>query len=193
MMVQTSVRTFAQRLFLFLIVIAGSFVAGQPAPAAGATASKAVECGTQFCFKTPQYYASNYSRLNFHGRDIFISGVNLNHPVDSTASPLQILFALRTRGTAPLQLFNQHYVAAQLTLAQVPLPTVFGAQNTNLSCYNLVFEPIKLSTGVTLSPEMTLGEFFTQCDVTGIAPASEDRDQDMRAIVSILSRLNTCR
>ena len=193
MMAQNPARTFTQRLFMFLIVIASSLFAGQPVPAAGAAASTVMDCGTQFCFKTPQYYASNYFRLNFHGRDIFISGVNLNHPVDSTASPTQVLFALRTRGTAPLQLFNQHYVAAQLTLAQVPLPTVFGAQSTNLSCYNLVFEPIKLTTGVTLSPDMTLGELFTQCDVTGIAPHSEERDSDMRAIVSILSRLNTCR
>ncbi|MEO6723914.1 MAG: hypothetical protein ABIP14_01305 [Blastocatellia bacterium] len=193
MMAQTSARTLARRLFMLMIFIAGSLLAGQQAPAAGATTSGTMECGTQFCFKTPQYYSSNYSRLNFHGRDILISGVNLNHPVDSTAAPRQVLFALRTTGTAPLQLFNQHYVAAQLTLAQVPLPSVFGAQNTNLSCYNLAFDPIPLSTGVTLSPEMTLGEFFTQCDVTGIAPYSEERDADMRAIVSILSRLNTCR
>ena len=188
MKTQTSARTLARRLFLLLIVIAGSLLAGQQVPAA-----PTMECGIRFCFKTPQYYAFNYSRLNFHGRDILISGVNLNHPVDSTASPTQVLFALRTRGTAPQQLFNQQYVAAQLTLAQVPLPTVFGAQNTELSCYNLTFDPIELSTGATLSPEMTLGEFFTQCDVTGIAPYSEERDADMRAIVSILSRLNTCR
>ncbi len=192
MTAHTSARTLARWLFMLLIVIAGSLFAGQQVPATRAAAG-VMECGTQFCFKTPQYYASNYFRLNFHGRDILISGVNLNHPVDSTASPTQVLFALRTRGTAPQQLFNQHYVAAQLTLAQVPLPTVFGAQNTNLSCYNLAFDPMKLSTGVTLSPEMTLGEFFTQCDVTGIAPYSEERDADMRAIVSILSRLNTCR
>jgi hypothetical protein len=52
---------------------------------------------------------------------------------------------------------------------------------------------MKLSNGVTLSPEMTLGEFFTQCDLAGIAQYSDERDADMTAIVSILTQLNTCR
>jgi len=173
---------------MLLIVVTTPLLVGQSAPTA-----HVLECGTQLCFKTPQYYAANYNRLNFHGRDIFISGVNLNHPVDSTSAPTQVLFALRTRGTSPLQLFNQNYVAAQLTMALVPLPTVYDSFNSNLSCYNLSFDPVKLSTGLTLTPEMTLGEFFTQCDVTGLAPSSAERDDDMRAIVSILSRLNTCR
>jgi hypothetical protein len=173
---------------MLLIVVTIPLLAGQSAPAA-----RAMECGIKVCFKTPDYLASNYSRLNFHGRDIFISGVNLNHPIDSTAAPTQILFALRTRGTSPLQLFNKHYVAAQLSNALVPLATGYSALSTNLSCYNLNFDPMKLSTGIVLTPEMTLGEFFTQCDLTGLAPYSEDRDSDMQAIVSILSRMNTCR
>jgi len=185
---QTSARTLTRRLLVLLIIVTLPLFANRSTPAA-----HALECGIQLCFKTPQYYSANYNRLNFHGRDIFISGVNLNHPVDSTAAPLQVLFALRTRGGSPLQLFNQNYVAAQLSMALVPLPTVYGAFNSDLGCYNLNFDPIKLSNGATLSPEMKLGEFFTQCDLAGLAPYSAERDADMTAIVSILTRLNTCR
>lgn len=191
MKTKLSARSIACQLFILLAVAATPSLVGQSASAWDAP--REVECGTQLCFKTPQYYATNYSRLNFHGRDIFISGVNLNHPVDSTAAPTQILFALRTRGTSPLQLFNKNYVAAQLSVALVPLMTGFGAYNTNLSCYNLNFDPVKLSNGATLKPEMTLGEFFTQCDLAGLAPYSGERDADMTEIVKILSRLNTCR
>jgi hypothetical protein len=188
MKTQTFVQTLTRRFFILLIVATMPLLASQSAPAA-----PALECGMRFCFKTPQYYSANYNRLNFHGRDIFISGVNFNHPVDSTSAPMQILFAIRTRGTSPLQLFNQHYVAAQLTMALFPLPTVYSAFSSNLGCYNLNFDPMKLSNGVTLSPEMTLGEFFTQCDLAGIAQYSDERDADMTAIVSILTQLNTCR
>jgi len=188
MKIQISARTLTRRFLMLLIVVMASLSVGQSAPAADS-----MECGAKLCFKTPEYYAANYSRLNFHGRDIFISGVNLNHPVDSTAAPTQILFALRSRGTSPLQLFNKHYVAAQLTMALVPLTTGYSAMNTDLGCYNLSFAPMKLSNGATLTPEMTLGEFFTQCDLAGLAPYSNERDDDMRAIVSVLSRLNTCR
>ncbi|MEP7342343.1 MAG: hypothetical protein ABI977_31745 [Acidobacteriota bacterium] len=188
MKTQTSARTLTRRFFMLLIVVTVPLLVGNSAPAA-----HTLECGIRLCFKTPQYYSANYNRLNFNGRDIFISGVNLNHPVDSAAAPLQILFALRTKGTSPLQLFNQNYVAAQLSMALVPLQTVYGAFKSDLGCYNLNFDPIKLSNGVTLSPEMTLGEFFTQCDLAGLAPYSTERDVDMTAIVSILTRLNTCR
>lgn len=188
MKTQTSARTLTRRFLMLLIVVTIPLLVKQSAPAA-----HSLECGIQLCFKTPQYYAANYNRLNFHGKDIFISGVNLNHPVDSTSAPMQVLFALRTRGTSPLQLFNQNYVATQLSLALFPLMTVYSAFSTNLSCYNLNFDPVKLSNGVTLTPEMTLGEFFTQCDLAGLSPYSAERDTDMTAIVSILSRLNTCR
>jgi len=183
-----SARTLVWCLLLSLVLVSA------PSLASHSAAAPRVECGVKLCFKTPQYYAFNYSRINFNGADIFISGVNLNHPVDSRTSPTPILFALRARGTSPLILFNQHYVAAQLTQAQVPMPTAVGARNTSLDCYGFDFLPVKVSsTGAELTPEMTLGEFFTQCDLVGIAPNSDERDQDMVALVQILSQLNTCR
>ncbi len=188
MKTQFSTRTLVWCLFLLLVVVTAPSLAGWPA------ASAHMDCGTRLCFKTPQYYAFNYPRINFNGADIFISGVNLNHPVDSRTSPNPILFALRAKGTSPLTLFNQHYVAAQLTQAQVPMPTAVGARNTTLDCYGFDFSPVKVSaTGAQLTPEMTLGEFFTQCDLVGIAPYSDERDQDMVELVRILSQLNTCR
>lgn len=190
MKTQFSVRPLVGRFVLPLVVATASLFAS---PSAGTL--RALECGIRLCFNTPQYYEFNYFQLNFNGADIFISGVNLNHPVDSRDAPELILFALRGKSLgppSPLTQFNQHYVAAQLTQAQAGLLTAVGARNSQLSCYPVNFTPVQLSTGVTLTPEMTLGEFFTQCDLVGLAPYSAARDADMLALVQVLAQLNTC-
>jgi hypothetical protein len=150
-------------------------------------------CAVRFCFKTPQFYTFNYFRYSFNARDVLISGVNFNHPVDTVTGATSVLFALRSRGTSPQQLFNKHYVAAQLTLARDPMPMVVTGMAGNLSCFVRGFDPMELSTGAVLQPEMTMGQFFDQCFVVGSQPPSEDRDRDMTALVTILAQMNTCR
>jgi hypothetical protein len=140
---------------------------------------------------------NNYRRLRLFPRDIFISGVNLNHPVDCVAQPAPIIFALRANSLhysfSPLAWFNQQYVTAQLTQALVPMLTVYSVTKSALGCYGLNFEPVKLSTGVILTPNSTLGDLFTQCDLTGIAADSAERDADLETLAKILSMLNsTC-
>ena len=174
---------------LLLAVIAGTFIWGQSSSAS----AQQYYCAVRFCFKTPQTYATNYFRYNFNGRDILISGVNFNHPVDSTASSTSILFALRTRGSSPQQLFNKHYVAAQLTMARDPTPMVVTGMAGNLGCFLPGFDPMELSNGAVIQPETTLGQFFDQCFVVGSQPPSDERDADMTALVTILAQLNTCR
>ncbi len=150
-------------------------------------------CSSAICFYSPQFLAFNLRRLRFFDRDILISGVNLNHPVDVIASQGVIAFALQSKGYSPQQLFNQHYVAAQLSLALVPLPGVISVLPSSLSCYGLNFEPVTLSNGITLSPDSSLGALFTQCDLAALKPPSMERDTDMRVLANILSLLNTCR
>ncbi|MGH9841150.1 MAG: hypothetical protein ACREEM_20545 [Blastocatellia bacterium] len=161
-----------------------------------ALAEDAPNCSFRFCYRSPQYLLNNYKRLRLFPRDIFISGVNLNHPVDCVSNPGPILFALRANSLnytfSPLALFNQQYVAAQLTHAQAPLFTGFSAGKSSLSCYGLMFEPVKLTTGVEVTPTTTAQELFSLCDVTGIAAISEERDADMAALAKILQMLNTC-
>jgi hypothetical protein len=159
-----------------------------------ALALSAPECSLRLCYRPPQYYLQNYKRLRFFPRDIFISGVNLNHPVDCVSSPGPILFALRGNSMGaeapPLVQFNQHYVAAQLTHALVPLFTVISASKSSLSCFGLTFDPVKLNSGNVITPDTPLGALFTQCDVTGIEAISEARDADLLALARILARLN---
>ncbi len=150
-------------------------------------------CSSTICFYSPQFLAFNLRRLRFFDRDILISGVNFNHPVDVTTSQGKVLFALQGKGYSPQQLFNQHYVAAQLSLALMPLPGVISALPSSLSCYGLSFEPVTLSNGVTISPDSSLGALLTQCDLAALKPPSMERDADMVALANILSLLNTCR
>ena len=174
---------------LLLAVIAGTMFWGQGT----SKAAQDYYCAVRFCFKTPQTYATNYFRYHFNGRDILISGVNFNHPVDTTTSSTSVLFALRTRGSSPQQLFNKHYVAAQLTLARDPMPMVISGMAGNLGCLVSGFDPMELSNGAVLQPEMTMGQFFDQCFVVGSQPPSDERNADMTALVTILAQLNTCR
>lgn len=154
-------------------------------------------CRLGLCFRSSQYYLVNYKRLRFFPRDIFISGVNLNHPVDCVSQPGPILFALRANSLrysySPLAWFNQQYVTAQLTMALVPLLSVHSITKSPIGCYGLNFQPIKLSTGAMLTPNTSLQELFTLCDVAGTSADSEERDANMTALGNVLALLNgTC-
>jgi hypothetical protein len=177
----------------FLISLAA---ASNHAPATS-LAQETPVCSARFCYRSPQYLLVNYKRLRLFPRDILISGVNLNHPVDCLANPRPILFALRAsslgQGIFPQAFFNQQYVAAQLTHAQAPISTGLSAGKTSLSCYGLMFDEVRLSTGAVLTPTSTTQELFSLCDVTGVAGASEERDADMLKLAQILRMLNsTC-
>jgi hypothetical protein len=179
-------------LAVFFILLTATMGWGQSEPV-----QDVPDCRLGLCYRSSQYYLNNYKRLRLFPRDIFISGVNLNHPVDCVAQPGPIIFALRANSLnysfSPLAWFNQQYVAAQLAQAQVPLLTVYSATKSALGCYGLNFEPVKLSTDVVITPNTTLAELFTQCDLTGIAADSAERDADLGALARILSMLNnTC-
>ena len=73
----------------FFAVAAGGWSEPRPVQA------RAAGCQTTLCYRAPQFYAMNYKRLRLFPRDILISGVNFNHPVDCVAQPTPIQFALR--------------------------------------------------------------------------------------------------
>jgi hypothetical protein len=192
MRIVCSLRCAVCAIVLFAFV---KIVPSAPADTAFAHSAEGAGCMLQLCYRSPQYLLTNYKRLRLFPRDIFISGVNLNHPVDCVAQPGPILFALRANSLnyaySALAFFNQQYVAAQLAHAMVPYVTGLSASKSSLSCFGLNFEPVKLTTGQELTPASTIQELFTLCDVTGIAPISEDRDADLTALAKILQQLNT--
>lgn len=175
---------------------ANSLFIPQPAAAFAAEQSQDPEfvCPQRICLRATSYFLINYRRLRFFPRDILISGVNLNHPVEVTSTNT-ILMALRNPSTAPLAEFNRQYVTAQLSMALTPLFSVYSGVKSSIGCYGLDFQPVKLSTGVTISPASSLETLFSQCDVVAILPPnSEERNEDMRALAQILAKLNgTCR
>lgn len=151
-------------------------------------------CGARICLRSTSYFVVNYKRLKLWPRDILISGVNLNHPVEVTNSNA-ILAALRNPSSAPLAEFNRQYVTAQLSMAMMPMTAVYSAVKSSISCYGVDFQPVKLSTGVTVTPDSSVEALFSQCDVVAILPPdSEERAQDMQVLAQILAKLNgTCR
>lgn len=151
------------------------------------------QCGSRICLRSTSYFVVNYKRIRFFPRDILISGVNLNHPVEVT-SVNTILLTLRNPSNSPLAEFNRNYVTSQLSMAMMPLVSVYSAVKSSIGCYGLDFQPVTLSTGVTLTPNSSVETLFSQCDVVAINPVSPERDADMQALVEILAKLNgTCR
>jgi hypothetical protein len=152
------------------------------------------QCGARICLRATSYFIANYKRLKLWPRDILISGVNLNHPVEVSNSNA-ILAALRNPSTAPLAEFNRQYVTAQLSMALMPMTAVYSAVKSSISCYGVDFQPVELNTGATLTPNSSLEALFSQCDVVAILPPdSEERAQDMQVLAQILAMLNgTCR
>lgn len=184
---------------LLLLILTVLFVLATPGLRTNASANiqsqdGEVQCGARVCLRATSYFVVNYKRIRFFPRDILISGVNLNHPVEVTSS-FTILAALRNPSSAPLAEFNRQYVTSQLSMAMVPLPSVYSMVKSSLACYGIEFEPFTLTNGVEITPETPLEALFTQCDLTAIdPPGSEKRDEDMQALSQILAKLNgTCR
>ncbi|MEO6725242.1 MAG: hypothetical protein ABIU20_06820, partial [Blastocatellia bacterium] len=113
------------------------------------------------CYRSPQYFKLNPDRWP-HGT-VLIAGMNGNHPV-STSNKRMMGLAL-AGGYTPTQKFNQEFVAAQLNALLAGgdgSPKLFYAMEGKLSCYNLKFDEITLSSGVTLSPDSQLKELYQQ-------------------------------
>ncbi|MFN0108732.1 MAG: hypothetical protein ACKVZH_07750 [Blastocatellia bacterium] len=148
------------------------------------------QCGPRICLRSTPYFIVNYKRLRFFPRDILISGVNMNHPVEITSTNT-IVLALKNPSSAPLAEFNRQYVTSQLSMALVPLPAVYSAVKSSIACYGVDFAPVKLHTGPIVTPETSLEALFTLCDVVAIQPPdSEERNQDMLELSQILAKLN---
>ena len=138
-------------------------------------------CVARVCMRSSQYYALNLNRLP-HGLVRLAGSVtNTGVSTDDTARMRLLLQG----GTSSLHELNQQYVATQLSL----LAKAGGdaaVLRSELLCYNLNFRPAQLSTGVTLSPLMTLGELFDQAQLAG----RSDNVIDQQQVANLLGLLN---
>ncbi len=139
------------------------------------------------CLQSPQFFLINSSKLP-RGY-IHIGGVNFNNPVLVQSYVLDVRRALQG-GTSALQMLNQQYVTAQLSLLVSAGP--FGAsgsgavQNSSLRCYGLNFTPVQLSNGFTISRSTTFGELLSQSR----SAITTNRTDDMTKLAMILALLN---
>jgi hypothetical protein len=152
-----------------------------PPPASGGGGGKCIS----ICFRSPEYYLLNLKRLP--RGSVFIGGVNFNSPV-STTNVQAIRLAL-VGGATPLQRVNQEYTALQLSLAAaggIGSPLYFNALWSNLSCLGIHFNPVRLSNGVTLTPDSMLKELTMQIE----SAIKESRTADMVTLSGLLDLLN---
>ncbi len=159
-----------------------------PASGTSLTGSSAPSTCFTICFRSPGYYLSNPKRIL--RLPVLIWGENYNNP---TSDPSSVYFALRGPGLygsySPVKFFNQHFVAAQLSLANAGgdgSPTAFSALKGELSCYGVPANPVTLSNGVVLSSQSTLGDLFAEARDAIV----EKRTVDFEALGQIFEKLH---
>lgn len=137
------------------------------------------------CYRSPQYFKLNIDRLP-HGT-VLAAGMNGNHPF-STSNKRMMGLAL-AGGFTPTQKFNQEFVTAQLNAILAGgdgSPRYFYAMEGKLSCYNLKFDEVTLSSGVTLSPDSQLKELYQQAKLCIAANSVADQIE----LTKIFDQLN---
>jgi hypothetical protein len=163
---------------------------GKPFEATNVSAPVEVVCKLQtpapptcstLCQRAPQYYLNNISRLP--KGSVLVAGGGLNATI-STGNTAQMRLAL-DGGSSVQDLFNQQYVAAQLSLLSAPGQDQAALQSP-LSCYRLDFAPVRMRDGATLSPSSSLGELLSQA-----RNAARSGDvADLLSLAPILGQLN---
>jgi len=156
----------------------GAYLAPDDAPPVN---SPTPVCAAQVCLRSAQYYALNLSGLP-HGA-VTVTGVSpFNQVSTGDAGRLRVLLR---GGTGAAQKFNQQFVALQLSLLSASDPTR-RAEQSNLLCYGINFQPVQLGTGFTLSPATTIGELLGQAREA----ARSGNVIDMRTIGRVMNLLN---
>ena len=153
------------------------------------TVEQPPKCDT-LCYRSPGWWLLNLDRLP--GGTVVIYGVNNNSPI-STDNYRSIQSALQGNpfggGLTPRQRFNREYVAAQLNILSAGgqgSPTVLNSMWANLSCYQINFAPITLSTGAVLTRDSMVKELYMH-----ITLAIQARnDADLAKLTQVLITLN---
>jgi len=126
------------------------------------------------CYRSPQYFLLNIDRLP--NGTVLIAGVNGNLPV-STTNKRMMGIALKG-GYTPTQQFNQEFVAAQLNALLAGgdgSSKLFYAMEGKLTCYNVQFDDIQLSSGFTLTPDSKLKDLYQQAKLCVAANSVADQ------------------
>jgi hypothetical protein len=153
------------------------------------TVTPPTKCDT-LCYRAPQWWLLNLDRLP--GGTVIIYGVNNSLPVD-TRKWRTIQSALQGNpfgvSLTPIQRFNQEYVAAQLNILHYGgpgAPTVANTMWANLSCYQITFAPITLSSGAVLTPNSMVKELYMHLT----AAVQGRRVDDLIKLTQVLDLLN---
>jgi|GEM_PF-2761662 len=159
-------------------------------PAYGRIVQTPPKCDT-ICFRSPLFFLLNPGLLPSGA--VFIGGVNFNTP---TSNPQAIRLALLGNAfgfdaLTPLQLLNQQFVAAQLSIELAGgggSPVAFNALWANLGCHGLFgnFSPVTLSNGFTITPNSVLKDIFMQAKLAIL----ENRAKDMIVVAAFLISLH---
>ena len=138
-------------------------------------------CVSAACMRSAQYYALHTDHLP--NGVVSVAGNGLNTKV-STSDATQMGLLL-SGGASRQDQLNRQYVAIQLNLlAHSSLGQ--SSLQSNLACYKQEFDSTALSSGVVLSPSMTLGELFAQVELA----ARSGTQADQRMLANLLELIN---
>jgi hypothetical protein len=167
-----------------------------PCPPVSGGGGGPAKCVTA-CFSAPEYYALKYECLidtDFDFGTVIIGGQNFNNPILVDKCPERVLWVLKGSpffgpAATPLGRLNRQYVAAQLSLNRhggYGSPAVIDILWSNLSCYMLMFQPVTLGNGATISQDSMLKDLFEQT----LFAIKANRTADMTKLTAIWQMLN---
>ncbi len=138
----------------------------------------------KICLRSALYYSLNPGEFPFGS--VLIGGVNSNNPIPIGPNNEDVQRALNG-GESPLQKLNRQFVALQLSLlnagTQANSPAVLNSQ---LRCYDVVFDPLQLSNGFKLSRYSLFGDLLNQTRMA----ITENRVEDFTRLATVLGLLN---
>ncbi|MBK6799621.1 MAG: hypothetical protein IPL01_05260 [Acidobacteria bacterium] len=139
------------------------------------------------CFRTPEYYYLNLGSVR--PGTIFYSQGNLLIPVSIQRSQALLLNLLQQSGT-PQQDLNRQFIALQLSFrfyGGTGSPVIVNVLWSTLRCSGVIFQPVMLSNGVTITPDSVINTLYQET----FSAISQNRVSDMTKLAQIMALLNT--
>lgn len=143
------------------------------------------KCDT-ICWRSTQNLLNN-SRY-WPGGTVLAAGYNANNPM-GIQSNLNTIRQILQGGTTAQQKLNREFVTAQLSLGLAGgsgSPVVFNTYWSPLSCSQVSFGSVTLSTGLTFTPASLLDTLANQT----VQAIRENRSEDFEELANLWSLLN---
>jgi hypothetical protein len=110
----------------------------------------------------------------------------------TTTNNRAVLLMMLNQFAAPRLRFGREHLAIQLSLLRVPWWERERIKDGALECQGVVFAPVTLSNGVTLTKKSSLRTLLDEAQSLSTLGSALDESEDAAAVLEIMQLLNRC-